>query len=69
MLYHQQGQYSEAEPLFERALAIREKILPSDAQDLRISLLNLTEVYYSLGKHSEAELLSQRWEYLSRSRK
>ena len=41
MLYRTQGRYADAEPLYKRALAIREKALGPDHPDVATSLNNL----------------------------
>ena len=60
VLYRDQGKYAEAEPLYQRALAIREKALGSDHPDVAASLNNLAELYRDQGKYAEAEPLYQR---------
>ena len=40
-LYQAQGKYAEAEPLYKRALAIREKALGPEHPDFALSLDNL----------------------------
>ncbi|NET45324.1 tetratricopeptide repeat protein [Okeania sp. SIO2B3] len=55
-----QGKYDEAEPLLQRSLAIREKILRDDHPHLEESLNNLGELYRKQGKYDEAEPLLQR---------
>ena len=47
--------YAEAEPLFKRSLAIREKTLGPDHPDVGNSLNALAALYYEQGKYSEAE--------------
>jgi tetratricopeptide (TPR) repeat protein len=59
-LYAGQGKYGEAEGLFQRALAIREKALGRDHPDVAQTLHNLALVYRSQGRHGEAEGLRQR---------
>jgi len=56
----QAGHYAEAEPLFNRALAIREKALGADHPDTSTSLNNLAFLYNSQGKYAEAEPLYKR---------
>jgi Flp pilus assembly protein TadD len=46
--------------LFERALAIREAVLPPEAPELRLSVNNLANAYRNLGRFAEAELLYRR---------
>jgi tetratricopeptide (TPR) repeat protein len=52
--------YPTAEPLFQRALAIREKALGPDHPDAATSLNNLAELYRSQGRYQESEPLYQR---------
>ncbi len=59
-LYYQQGEYAEAERLYRRSLAIREKALGPDHPDVATSLDNLAELYQAQGKYAEAEPLLQR---------
>ncbi len=56
-LYRAQGKYSEAEPLYQRALAIDEKALGPEHPDLATDLNNLAALYYAQGKHAQAEPL------------
>lgn len=57
MLYHVQGRYAEAEPLYNRALTIDQKRLPADDPDLAVAFGNLALVYKDEGKYAEAEPL------------
>jgi tetratricopeptide (TPR) repeat protein len=52
-----QNKYSEAEPLFKRSVAIRQKILASDDPDIVASLADLAEHYRRLGRTADAEPL------------
>ena len=45
LLYHAQGNYAEAEPLYQRALAIWEKALGAEHPDVATSLNNLAGFY------------------------
>ncbi|NJN12254.1 MAG: tetratricopeptide repeat protein, partial [Richelia sp. RM1_1_1] len=54
---YEQGKYTEAIPIAEKALAIREKVLGYDHPDVAISLNNLALLYYSQGNYSKAEPL------------
>ncbi|BAY23425.1 peptidase-like protein [Calothrix sp. NIES-2100] len=54
---YQQGKYSEAIPLAEIALAIREKVLGQEHPDVAESLNNLALLYYSQGSYAKAEPL------------
>ena len=60
VLYHSQGQYAQAEPLCQRALAIWEKTLGSDHPDVATSLNNLAALYRTQGQYAQTEPLSQR---------
>ena len=67
-LYDDQGKYSEAEPLYQRALAIREEALGPAHHDVATSLNNLALLYNNQGKYAKAEPLYQaRPGYLGRS--
>ncbi len=52
--------YAEAEPLYQRAIAIGEKTLGPEHPDLAIKLNNLAILYAKQGKYAEAEPLYQR---------
>jgi tetratricopeptide (TPR) repeat protein len=58
-LYQAQGKYAEAEPLLQRALAIREQQLGPDHPDTATSLNNLAGLYQDQGRYAEAEPLFQ----------
>ena len=58
--YNAQGKYTEAEPLFQRSLTIKEKVLGEDHPDVATSLNNLAALYEAQGKYTEAEPLYQR---------
>jgi len=55
----QRGQYGEALPLLERALAIREQLGPNHP-DVAITLNTLAVLYYDQGQYTEAEPLYKR---------
>jgi len=55
-----QGKNDLAEPLFQRALAINEKILGPDHPGIATSLNNLALLYQDQGKYALAEPLFQR---------
>ena len=59
-LYAAQGRHAEAEPLFRRALAIREKVLGPDHPYVATTLGNLGGLYLALGRHAETEPLLER---------
>ena len=55
MAYGNEGRYDAAEPLYKRALTIREKSVGPDHPD--VAMLNLALLYKSQGRYAEAELL------------
>ena len=58
-LYQAQGRYAEAEPLYRRSLAIREKALGPEHPDVGAALNNLAVLYRAQGRYAEAEPLYQ----------
>ncbi len=58
-LYRAQGRYGEAEPLLQRALAAREKVLGAEHPDTLGSVNCLAALYESQGRYGEAEPLYQ----------
>ncbi len=56
----ERGQYTEAEPFSQRALAIRERILGPEHNVVANSRANLGLLYVTQGKYAEAEPLLQR---------
>jgi tetratricopeptide (TPR) repeat protein len=59
-LYSVQGRYREAEPLFKRSLAIREKALGPDHPNVATSLENLAALYRKTNHGNEAQALEKR---------
>ena len=59
-LLQYQGRYAEAEPLYRRALQIREKELGSEHPDVAESLNNLAVLLVDDGKYAEAQPLFRR---------
>jgi CHAT domain-containing protein/Tfp pilus assembly protein PilF len=59
-LYSEMGNYSTAEPLYQRALAIDEKALGAEHPHVAGSLNNLAGLYQYMGNYSTAEPLYQR---------
>ncbi len=57
-IYHAQDKYAEAEPLFERALAIRE--VSGSYPGLARSLNNMAQLCFEQGRYAEAEPLIKR---------
>jgi tetratricopeptide (TPR) repeat protein len=56
-LYHSQGRYSEAEPLYLKALKVGEHQILENKSSVASSLNNLAELYREQGRYSEAEPL------------
>jgi tetratricopeptide (TPR) repeat protein len=54
--YRERGRYEEAEPLYQRALEMREKVLGLDHPDTT-TLNSLALLYYHQGRYEEAEPL------------
>ncbi len=51
LVYDAQGKYAEAEPLYKRSLAIREKALGPEHADVAMSLNNLALLYKAQGRY------------------
>lgn len=60
LLYHRQGKYAKAEPLFLRAIAIDEKAFGPEHGLVGESLYNLAALYQDQGKYAEAEQIYKR---------
>ena len=60
LLHHVQGQYAEAEPLYQRSLAIREKVLGAEHPDVATILDNYAELLRVTGRSDEAEEMAAR---------
>jgi tetratricopeptide (TPR) repeat protein len=56
----ERAQYADAEPLFQRALKIREQVLGLQHPDVATSLNNLATLYRAQGKYADSEPLYQR---------
>jgi tetratricopeptide (TPR) repeat protein len=54
-LHESQGQYAQAEPLYKRSLAIREKLLGTNHPDIAENLKNMAALYRKTGRVQEAE--------------
>ncbi len=54
---YERGQFVEAEPLYLRAVSIREQVLGSDHPDVARSLSDLALLYLGQGKYEQAEPL------------
>jgi CHAT domain-containing protein/tetratricopeptide (TPR) repeat protein len=59
-VYKATGAYALAEPLMQRALVIREKVLGPEHPDVATSLHNLAELYKATGAYAQAEPLYKR---------
>jgi len=57
---HLHADYAQAEPLYQRALDIRERVLSSDHPDTAASLDHLAGLYRVMGQYEKAEPLFQR---------
>src|SRR5205807_2229797 len=57
---YSRAQFPQAEPLYQRALAIREQQLGPEHPDTARSLNNLAGLYHAQGKYEQAEPLYQR---------
>jgi tetratricopeptide (TPR) repeat protein len=60
LLYANQGRYADADPLYQRSLAIREKALGPDHLAVAESLNNLAVLSFNQGRYADAEPLYQR---------
>ena len=60
LLYEAQGRYTQAEPLFKRALEGRERVLGKEHLDTVASVNNLAALYKAQGRYGEAEPLLKR---------
>ncbi len=60
MLYYAQGNYTEAEPLYQRALAIREKALGPEHPQVAQSLENYAALLRKLVREAEAGKMEAR---------
>ena len=59
-LYEAQGQYAQAEPMYLRALAIREKVLGSEHLHVGVTLRGLARLYAATGQAAQARPLYER---------
>ncbi|WP_037584463.1 CHAT domain-containing tetratricopeptide repeat protein, partial [Stigmatella aurantiaca] len=57
ILHGLQGEFVEAEPLHQRALALREEVLGQSDPDVAASLTNLANLYYAQASYAQAEPL------------
>jgi tetratricopeptide (TPR) repeat protein len=68
VLYYDQGRYEQAEPLYQRALSIREKALGPEHPDLATCLVKLTLLLRNVGRAEEAAPLEARAEAIRAKR-
>jgi tetratricopeptide (TPR) repeat protein len=59
-LYREQGNYAEAEPLYQRELRIREQALGPEHPDVAYPLNGLAILYSDQSNYAKAEPLYQR---------
>ncbi len=59
-LYHAQGKDAEAEPLYQRSLAIREKALGPEHPDVATSLENYAAILRQTARADQAERMEAR---------
>ena len=59
-LYRAQGKYAEAEPLYQRALAILEKALGPEHPNVATSLDNYAALLREMDRNAEADKLEER---------
>ena len=60
LLFTDQGKYAEAEPFFQRSLAIREKALGPEHPDVATSLENYAFLLQEMDRNTEADELAER---------
>ena len=60
LVYKAQGRYADAEPLYERSLAILEKALGPEHLNVAASLNNLAGLYSTQGRYADAKPLYER---------
>src|SRR6266446_6689892 len=58
-LYQTMGEYAKAEPFYQEALRIRQKVLGREHPDVANSLNNLAALYEAMGEFAKAEPLDQ----------
>jgi tetratricopeptide (TPR) repeat protein len=60
LVLYSQEQYAAAEPLYQRAMAIREEIRGPEHPEVAIALNNLAELYFAENRYAEAGPLYER---------
>ena len=59
-VYDHQGRYAEAEPLYKRSLAMREKAIGPDNVSVAQLLNNLAVLYHNQARYTKTEPLYKR---------
>ena len=59
-LYQALAKYTQAEPLYQRVLAIREKALGPNHRDVATALENYAGLLYEMDRNAEAAKLEER---------
>jgi tetratricopeptide (TPR) repeat protein len=59
-LYQRQDRFADAEPIYKRALDIRERTVGADHPDTAASVNNLTSLYQAEGRTADALPLMER---------
>src|SRR5258708_11697514 len=67
-LYQAWDKFEQAEPLFVRALTIREQVLGLEYSDTVMSLVSLAQLYRAQGKYEQIVALYQRFLTISDQR-
>ncbi len=60
MYLYERAQYTEAEPLYQRAITIKEKAMGREHPSVAATLNNLAELYRAQGKYEDAEPIYKR---------
>ena len=60
VLYSSQGKYVEAEPLYQRALAIYERVFGAAHPDVARVLGNMAGLYKNMGREEDARRVEER---------
>ncbi len=58
--YKEEGRYADAEPLYQRVLAINEKARGPDHPSVALALNDLAELYKEEGRYADADPLYKR---------
>ena len=58
--YKEEGRYADAEPLYQRVLAINEKARGPDHPSVALALNDLAELYKEEGRYADADPLNKR---------